>query len=101
MNAFLPERRFRLRGSCWSDTNPPASKRLGGRFYSVDRAFAKRTVGTVRVAARFFSGVPHPHLLGVRCPDWFPSDISLAVCRTSLLAQGPVRVQIMEAEIVV
>ena len=75
MNASLPERRFRLRGSCWSDTNPPVFKRLGGQFYSVDRAFAKRTVGTVRVAERFFSGVPHPHLLGVRRPDWFPSDI--------------------------
>jgi hypothetical protein len=25
----------------------------------------------IRVAARFFSGVPHPHLLGDRCPDHF------------------------------
>jgi hypothetical protein len=24
----------------------------------------------IRVAARFFSGVPHPHLLGVCCPDF-------------------------------
>jgi hypothetical protein len=23
----------------------------------------------VRVAVRFFSGVPHPHLLGVCCPN--------------------------------
>jgi hypothetical protein len=27
----------------------------------------------VRVAARFFSGVPHPHLLGVCCPNFFSS----------------------------
>ena len=34
-------------------------------------------MATVRVAARFFSGVPHPHLLGVRRPDWFPSEMIL------------------------
>jgi hypothetical protein len=27
--------------------------------------------GPVRVAVRFFSGVPHPHLLGVCCPTLF------------------------------
>ena len=25
----------------------------------------------IRVAVRFFSGVPHPHLLGVCCPNRF------------------------------
>ena len=25
----------------------------------------------IRVAVRFFSGVPHPHLLGVCCPNIF------------------------------
>src|SRR5580692_8324135 len=25
--------------------------------------------GLIRVAVRFFSGVPHPHLLGVCCPN--------------------------------
>ena len=25
----------------------------------------------IRVAVRFFSGVPHPHLLGVCCPNQF------------------------------
>jgi hypothetical protein len=28
---------------------------------------------SVRAAVRFFSGVPHPHLLGVCCPNIFPS----------------------------
>jgi len=28
----------------------------------------------VRVAVRFFSGVPHPHLLGVCCPDFSRSS---------------------------
>jgi hypothetical protein len=28
------------------------------------------TMVLIRVAARFFSGVPHPHLLGVCCPDF-------------------------------
>jgi hypothetical protein len=29
------------------------------------------TQDLVRVAARFFSGVPHPHLRGVCCPNFF------------------------------
>ncbi len=39
------------------------------------RAELNRQIGknivldVVRAAARFFSGVPHPHLLGDRCPD--------------------------------
>ena len=31
----------------------------------------------IRVAARFLSGIPHPHLLGAGCPDHFsfpPAD---------------------------
>jgi hypothetical protein len=30
----------------------------------------------VRVAARFFSGVPHPHLLGVCCPNFYFRDFT-------------------------
>ena len=29
----------------------------------------KVSVDLIRVAVRFFSGVPHPHLLGVCCPN--------------------------------
>ncbi len=77
MNASLPGRHLNRRRSGWSDANRPVFKRLDGPFYSVDRALARRTVATVRVAARFFSGVPHPHLLGVRRSDWFPSVMIL------------------------
>jgi len=33
----------------------------------------------IRVAVRFFSGVPHPHLLGVCCPNI--SDFGLTLTR--------------------
>jgi hypothetical protein len=33
-------------------------------------AACERKIGAIRVAARFFSGIPHPHLLGV-CPRVF------------------------------
>jgi hypothetical protein len=33
--------------------------------------FAVEKKDFVRVAVRFFSGVPHPHLLGVCCPNVF------------------------------
>jgi hypothetical protein len=36
----------------------------------VDKKLLKRHIEFIRVAARFFSGVPHPHLLGVCCPDF-------------------------------
>jgi hypothetical protein len=28
----------------------------------------------IRAAARFFSGIPHPHLLGVCCPNLLSAD---------------------------
>jgi hypothetical protein len=34
------------------------------------------TLFFIRVAARFFSGVPHPHLLGVCCPDFQTAKFS-------------------------
>jgi len=43
----------------------------------VDKKLRERHICLIRVAARFFSGVPHPHLLGVCCPD-FPNAISKA-----------------------
>jgi hypothetical protein len=37
----------------------------------VDKSSPVCNIDFIRVAARFFSGVPHPHLLGVCCPDIF------------------------------
>jgi hypothetical protein len=37
---------------------------------NVDKPLPNRHIRFIRVAARFFSGVPHPHLLGVCCPDF-------------------------------
>ncbi|HEY5234322.1 MAG TPA: hypothetical protein VIK35_12380 [Verrucomicrobiae bacterium] len=39
----------------------------------IDKKLRKRHIDFIRVAARFFSGVPHPHLLGVCCPDFHTS----------------------------
>jgi hypothetical protein len=36
---------------------------------TLTEVIADVTLATVQVAARFFSGVPHPYLLGVRCLD--------------------------------
>jgi len=36
----------------------------------------KRHIVSIRVAARFFSGVPHPHLLGVCRPDFFTAKMT-------------------------
>jgi hypothetical protein len=36
----------------------------------IDKALPDCNINLIRVAARFFSGVPHPHLLGVCCPDF-------------------------------
>jgi hypothetical protein len=42
------------------------------------------TLFLIRVAARFFSGVPHPHLLGVCCPDFqFVTPKNLTLLETS------------------
>ena len=44
------------------------------RDKSIDIPFPNRNIINIRVAARFFSGVPHPHLLGVCCPNFlFPA----------------------------
>jgi hypothetical protein len=43
----------------------------GGRSHKkVDKALHDCNLVLIRAAARFFSGVPHPHLLGVCCPDF-------------------------------
>jgi hypothetical protein len=45
----------------------------GANDKCIDIPFLKRNITNIRVAARFFSGVPHPHLLGVCCPNFlFP-----------------------------
>lgn len=42
------------------------------------------TLGAIRVAVRFFSGVPHPHLLGVCCPDFITDKSSPKLSQAKL-----------------
>src|SRR6185503_4350057 len=40
----------------------------------IDKNGGGHRIWIVRVAVRFFSGVPHPHLLGVCCPNIFSTS---------------------------
>jgi len=62
-----------------SGENPmprPVEEAKSSRAKMVDKTGPNPKIQVVRVAARFFSGVPHPHLLGVCCPTFCNEDLA-------------------------